>query len=294
MQTCKFSSFSKTQCITLTGMFGAIIFMMAFTPFGFPQIPLIGSATIIHVPVIVGAILMGPKYGAVLGFMFGLSSMIFASTQSVALNAFAFTPLRPVPGTDSGSPWSLLIAFVPRILVGIVAPFAFYALSKWLPKIPAAVNMAIAALIGSMTNTLLVLHMLFFIFREPWGYAREVSAMEARVTADAAFASAQTSWETAAEYARQATVATREMPAVWEAAANFAREAVAYEAIAADATVRIIAAPQITYGFIAGIIAGFGVPEAIIAAIVVPAVCVPLLMIANKMAARRGETGDGS
>jgi len=218
------NNFSKLQCITLTGMFGAIIFMLTFTPLGFPQIPLIGSATIIHIPVIVGAILMGPKYGAILGFMFGLSSMIFASTMSIALNSFAFTPLRPVPGTDSGSPWSLLVAFVPRILVGVVASYAYYGIAKLIPKIPSAVNMAICAIIGSMTNTLLVLHMLYFMFREPWTYAREVSGN---------------------------------------------------------------ATPQITYAFIASIITGFGVPEAIAAAVIVPAVCVPLLMLARKFSARR-------
>lgn len=218
------SSFSKTQALTLTGMFGAIIFMLTFTPLGFPQIPLIGSATIIHIPVIIGAILLGPKYGAVLGFMFGLSSMIFASTQSVALNSFAFTPLRPVPGTDSGSPWALLIAFVPRILVGIVSPLVFYAIVKYLPKAPSVVAMAVSALVGSIVNTLLVLHMLYFMFREPWGYARSLDGNPA---------------------------------------------------------------PQITYTFIAGIITGFGIPEAIIAAVVVPAVCVPLFLVARRVGVRQ-------
>ncbi|MCL2388537.1 MAG: ECF transporter S component [Defluviitaleaceae bacterium] len=276
MQT---NNFSKTQCITLTGMFGAIIFMMTFTPLGFPQIPLIGSATIVHIPVIVGAILMGPKYGAVLGFMFGLSSMIFASTQSLALNAFAFTPLRPVPGTDSGSPFSLLIAFVPRILVGVVAPLVFYALAKWIPKIPSAVNIVIAAVVASMTNTLLVLHMLFFIFREPWGYARAASAAGAREAAYTAYAQAEAAWQSAMSYATAAS---------WDIAADFARDAVAYEAIAATESARVIVAPQITYGFIAGIIATFGVPEAILAGILAPAICVPLFMVAKQIAARRG------
>lgn len=217
------NDFGKTHSIALTGMFGAIIFMLTFTPLGFPQIPLIGSATIIHIPVIVGAILLGPKYGAVLGFFFGLASMIFASTQSVALNAFAFTPLRPVPGTDSGDPRALLVAFVPRILVGIVAPLAFYGISKLVPKLPKAINIGICAVVGSLTNTLLVLHMLYFMFREPWGYAREAAA---------------------------------------------------------------VVDPQITYAFVVGIITGFGIPEAIAAAVITPAICVPLFIAARRLAAR--------
>jgi len=221
---------SKTQRITLMGMFGAIIFLLTFTPIGFPQvIPIIGSATIIHIPVIIGAILLGPKYGAALGFLFGLASMIFASTMSTTLNAFAFTPLRPVPGTDSGSLWALVIAFVPRILVGILAPLVFMGLMKVLPKKLEAANLAIAAVVGSMTNTLLVLHLLYFIFRTPWSYAREVAA-----------------------------------------------------AGGAD-----IPYPQITYAFIASTIGLFGVPEAIAAAIIVPAVCLALFAVANRMTSRR-------
>ena len=220
---------SKTQHIALMGMFGAIIFLLMFTPLGFPQIPIIGSATIIHIPVIIGAIMLGPKYGAGLGFMFGLASMIFASTMSLALNAFAFTPFRPVPGTDNGSAWALLIAFVPRILVGVLSPLAYMGLMKVLPKL-SAVNLAIAAVVGSMTNTLLVLHLLFYIFREPWSYAREVAA-------------------------------------------------------AGGAPIPY---PQITYAFIASTIAGFGVPEAIAAAIVVPAVCLALFAVADRMTVPRG------
>jgi len=164
------TNWSKTQKIALTGMFGAIIFLLMFTPLGFLQLPVI-SATIIHIPVIIGAILLGPKYGAVLGFMFGLASFIFASTLSVTLTAFAFTPLRPVPGTDNGSPWALLVAFVPRILVGVVSPLVFYGLMKVLPKKLEGLGLIVAAVAGSMTNTILVLNLMFLIFRESWGYA---------------------------------------------------------------------------------------------------------------------------
>ena len=216
---------SKTQYVTLMGMFVAIIFVLTFTPLGFPQIPIIGSATIIHIPVIIGAILMGPKYGAALGFVFGLASMVFASTQSVALNAFAFTPLRPVPGTDSGSLWAILIAFVPRILVGVLSPLVFMGLMKVLPGKLTAVNLAVAAVVGSMTNTLLVLHLMFLIFREPWSYAREA---------------------------------------------------------AVAAGTHTIPYPQITYAFIASTIAMFGVPEAIAAAVIVPAVCLALFAVADR------------
>ena len=59
---------------TPAGYWGLII-LMACTPIGLIDLPLI-KATILHVPVIIGSILLGPKKGAFLGAMFGLSSMI--------------------------------------------------------------------------------------------------------------------------------------------------------------------------------------------------------------------------
>ena len=242
------TNFSKTQKLVLTGMFGAIIFVLQFTPLGFPQIPLIGSATILHIPVIIGGIMLGPKYGAALGFLFGFASMLFASTQSLALNAFAFTPFRPVPGTDSGSPWSILIAFGPRILVGVVPPILYAGLTKLLPLVtislkwrikkilriqgdkPVSKNpmkfiapsLIISAVAGSLTNTLLVLHLLFFIFREPWSLARAGAG-----------------------------------------------------------------STEITYAFITGTIVMFGIPEAILAGIVAPVVCLALFAAMRQSSPQR-------
>jgi len=279
---------SKTQRITLTGMFVAIIFLLTFTPLGFPQIPLIGSATIIHIPVIIGAILLGPKIGAVLGFMFGLSSMIFASTQSLALNAFAFTPFRPVPGTDNGSPWALLVAFVPRILVGVLSPLIFYGLMKVLPKRLESISLAIAAAVGSMVNTLLVLNLMYLIFREPWSYARENAAVGQREAANVYWNAAAAAWERAYNAANEAMYALADITSgLWEVAANYARYAVEYEQAALAADGRVIVAPQITYAFVAGIIAGFGVPEAIAAAVIVPAVCIALFAVAKRTGTAR-------
>lgn len=73
--------------------------------------PLI-KATILHVPVIIGSILLGPKKGAFLGGIFGLTSLIKNTMMPSALS-FAFSPFIPVPGTDRGSLWALVICFVP-------------------------------------------------------------------------------------------------------------------------------------------------------------------------------------
>ena len=78
-------------------LFAAVIFFMTFTPFGFINLVVI-NATIVHVPVIIGSILMGPRAGACLGGMFGLASLI-RNTISPTILSFAFSPLVPVPGT---------------------------------------------------------------------------------------------------------------------------------------------------------------------------------------------------
>ena len=54
-----------------TALLVAIIFLLAFTPLGYLVIGPI-AATTIQMPVIIGAVLMGPGTGAVLGFFFGL------------------------------------------------------------------------------------------------------------------------------------------------------------------------------------------------------------------------------
>jgi len=176
-------NWNKTTSIAMLGMFGAIIFLLNFTPLGFIMLPF-GRATTLHIPVIVGSIILGPKHGAVLGFLFGLCSLIMATTAPV-LSSFVFSPFIPVPGTDSGNPLALLVAFGPRILVGIVPWYVYRLISKITPKKLQAVNLLITAAIGSLTNTILVMHLWYFIFREPWAYARNepVSAMYPVVTA---------------------------------------------------------------------------------------------------------------
>ena len=115
---------SNVQTLTLMAMFTAIILIMAFTPVGLINLPVI-KATILHIPVIIGAIVLGPAAGAYFGALFGLTSLI-KNIMTPSLLSFAFTPTVAVPGTGHGSPWAIFICFVPRILVGIT-PWLLYA-----------------------------------------------------------------------------------------------------------------------------------------------------------------------
>ena len=75
---------AKYRDFVLLALFTAIIFVLGFTPLGMIPLGLI-KATTLYVPVIVGCLLLGPKYGAVLGFMFGLVSFgLLYTSQAMA------------------------------------------------------------------------------------------------------------------------------------------------------------------------------------------------------------------
>ncbi len=119
----------KTYELVLTALFTAIIVIMAFTPLGYIPLVVI-NATIIHIPVILGALFLGPKKGAFLGFVFGLTSFINNTFKAATASAFVFSPVLAynVVGV-SGIFKSLYICFVPRILVGVV-PYFIYLLIR--------------------------------------------------------------------------------------------------------------------------------------------------------------------
>lgn len=140
----------KTYELVLTALFTAIIIIMAFTPLGYIPLVVI-NATIIHIPVILGALFLGPKKGAFLGFVFGLTSFINNTFKAVTASAFVFSPVLAADVVGiSGVFKSLYICFVPRILVGIIPYFVYILIRKVLKseqKIWRVVIHAVAAVI---------------------------------------------------------------------------------------------------------------------------------------------------
>ena len=146
----------KTRSLVEMALFMAIIVVLAITPLGY--IPLgFMNATTVHIPVIIAGIVLGWKKGA----FFGLTSFINATFRSASVLSFLFTPFKPF-----GNGWSLVIAFVPRILIGVVAFFVFKALFNVTKK--KSISMFLAGVAGSMTNTILVMGMAFLFFAEPY------------------------------------------------------------------------------------------------------------------------------
>lgn len=165
----------KTFDMIITALFTAIIIMMAFVPYlGYINLVVI-KATLIHVPVIIGSILLGPKKGAFLGFVFGCTSLI-NNTFNPSLLSFAFSPFYSV-GEVGGNFWSIVICFVPRILVGVVPYFVYRGIRKLLKEKKGSDWFAIpvASAAGSLTNTLLVMHLIYLCFSDQFAAAKEIA-----------------------------------------------------------------------------------------------------------------------
>lgn len=163
-------SFNKTRNMALASIFIAIIVILAFTPFGYVPLGFM-NATIIHVPVIIGAIILGPKYGGFLGMMFGLTSL-WKNTNMPNPTSFVFSPFVKM-GEYGGNFGSLIICMVPRILIGIVAYYVFRAAMKVLKdkKGKRVTALAAAGVAGSLTNTILVMNLIYLFFGKEYGHA---------------------------------------------------------------------------------------------------------------------------
>ncbi len=124
----------KTYELVLTALFTAIIVIMAFTPLGYIPLVVI-NATVIHIPVILGALFLGPKKGAFLGFVFGLTSFLNNTFKAATASAFVFSPVLAADVIGiSGVFKSIYICFVPRILVGIIPYFVYILIRNLLKK----------------------------------------------------------------------------------------------------------------------------------------------------------------
>lgn len=132
----------NTKNFTLTAMFLAILILLAVTPLGFIPIGPI-NATTMHIPVIIASIVLGPRLGAFLGGTFGLISMIRSTVIQTPLS-FVFSPFIPVIGTEHGSWKALLIAFIPRILIGVVPYFVYKGLRKLMKQKADSVSLFLA------------------------------------------------------------------------------------------------------------------------------------------------------
>lgn len=149
--------------MTIISVLSAISIMLSMIPFvGFIQIGPIAITTM-YIPVIIGAIMEGPMAGAVIGLVFGASSLIRALTMPT-VTSFAF--INP------------LVSILPRVLIGLLAYYV-YELSMKLTK-----NVYISGLVtgaaGAITNTVGVLGMIYVLYGARYAEAMGESASAAK------------------------------------------------------------------------------------------------------------------
>lgn len=171
MKTTTHENTAQTLGMVQVALFAALIIILAFTPF-LGYIPLgFTRATIIHIPVIIGSLMLGPKKGAFLGFVFGMTSFI-NNTMNPTATSFVFTPFFEL-GEVHGGIGSVIICFVPRILVGVVPWYVYRGLEHISGK--QMLSLAAAGIAGALTNTLLVMNLIYVFFRTAYAAANNVA-----------------------------------------------------------------------------------------------------------------------
>ena len=171
MKTTTHENTAQTLGMVQVALFAALIIILAFTPF-LGYIPLgFTRATIIHIPVIIGSLMLGPKKGAFWGFVFGMTSFI-NNTMNPTATSFVFTPFFEL-GEVHGGIGSVIICFVPRILVGVVPWYVYRGLERIFGK--QMLSLAAAGIAGALTNTLLVMNLIYVFFRTAYAAANNVA-----------------------------------------------------------------------------------------------------------------------
>ena len=149
-------SLLTTRELTIVGMLSGITMLLGLTGYGFIPLPLM-KATILHVPVIIGALVAGPRVGIMVGFIFGCFSIFQAITTPVVLS-FAF--LNP------------LISVVPRVLIGIGTYYVYKAVSSAVHK--ELFSLGVAGFAGSLINTIGVMGGIYLLYAKEFAELRNI------------------------------------------------------------------------------------------------------------------------
>ncbi len=162
------------QWMVSVALMAAIVVILANTPLGMIQLPII-KATTVHIPVIIGAVMLGPLAGGILGGVFGVCSLI-SNTTAPTLISFAFSPFLSTTGIP-GALKALWISVGCRILIGVAAGWVwvFFCKFKMNKGAKQMIALAITGFIGSMVNTLTVMGSIYILFAKQYAEAQEVA-----------------------------------------------------------------------------------------------------------------------
>ena len=159
----------KTLKLVQISVLIAIIFVMAFTPLGYFQIiPGGASITLLPIPVIIGAVILGPGAGALLGGVFGLTSLITCfGLDHFGTALFGVNPL-----------FTAILCFVPRILMGLIVGLVCMGLSKvFKGEKSKMLKYPIACIFGAPLNTALFVVGLSLMFSKMEGMPEAINTI---------------------------------------------------------------------------------------------------------------------
>ena len=140
------NSRQNVRKMVIVAMLSGICLFLGLTGLGFIPLPLF-KLTILHLPVIIGAIIEGPVVGASIGLIFGLFSIYQNITAPTPMSPFFYNPL---------------VSILPRVLIGIVSYYVYKFLRSKLRNVKLSIS--IAAIIGSLVNTIGVLGLIYLIY----------------------------------------------------------------------------------------------------------------------------------
>lgn len=160
----------NTRYMAMLAMLCGVLLVMGMTGIGFIPLPVI-KATTMHIPVILGAVLLGPKAGGILGALFGMCS-IWANTTTPGLLSFAFSPFMTTEGVP-GVFKSLWIALGCRILFGVLAGWIWNMFSRVFKSQYASLSLTAAT--STICHTLLVMGSIYLLLAQQYADAKNVA-----------------------------------------------------------------------------------------------------------------------
>ena len=138
---------TKTLKLAQLALLVAVVLVMAYTPLGYLR-TLGLEISFLMIPVTIGAIVLGPVEGAILGLVFGLTS--FATCFGSSPFGAALLAINPV--------FTFITCVVARVLAGYLAGVVFKVVKKL------KYSYEIACLAGPLLNTLFFMGCLVLFF----------------------------------------------------------------------------------------------------------------------------------
>ena len=144
---------NKTLIICEFALLVAVEIVMSVTPLGYLDLPFL-SASLLSIPVAIGAIILGTWASTLLGLVFGLSSFI---------KGFSTTAPMTIAMYSASLPASFAVAVIGRVLMGLCTGLLVQAVRKVKPGKTILDNI-VGSLAAPLLNTAFFMGLLMLFF----------------------------------------------------------------------------------------------------------------------------------